>query len=87
MEYSTQLFTGRSPPSFDMLCALKNYVEKAKKVIFAKMALTGVLSGSDDIYLIGLLILLDNFRKIVTYHIWHLQFGVVPDVTRSLFVS
>ena len=35
MEYSTQLFTGRSPPSFDMLCALKNYVEKVEKVIFA----------------------------------------------------
>ena len=32
MEYSTQLFTGRSPPSFGMLCALKNYVEKTKKV-------------------------------------------------------
>ena len=48
MEYSTQLFTGRLTSSFDMLCALKSYVEKAKKVIFAKMAHTGVLSGSDD---------------------------------------
>jgi len=33
-----------------MLCALKNYVKKAKKVIFAKMSLTGVLSGSDEMY-------------------------------------
>ena len=50
MEYSTQLFTGRLTSSFDMLCALKSYVEKAKKVIFAKMAHTGVLSGSDDTF-------------------------------------
>ena len=36
------LIKGLGIPSFDMLCARKNYVGILKKVIFTKMSVTGV---------------------------------------------
>ena len=46
----SRMFTGGMTSSFDMLCGLRNYVRKGKKVIVAKISHTGVLSGSDDIF-------------------------------------